>query len=74
MTEKRVDYSWKNTFEDLKYQAKKNGQDETQFSTCRKCLTEGLEDFDEKEMVRQSKAFEITLYFIPCEKHDGVTV
>jgi hypothetical protein len=72
--EKRIDYSWANTFQDLKYQAELRGQNEDTFSTCRKCLEEGLVDFDEKDMLEQAKAFDITVLFVSCDTHAGATV
>jgi len=65
-------YNWTTTFQDLKYQAEKRGQGETEFSTCRKCL-EKLDYFNEKDMLAQGKAFGVTVFFVPCEEHDGIT-
>ena len=65
-------YDWSTTFEDLLYKAKKRGGNEKEFSTCRKCL-EALPNFNQKSMIAQGKNYGITVIFVPCEDHDGIT-
>ncbi len=68
-------YDWTTTFESLKYQAKKRGKGETEFASCLKCIEAELEDyFDKASMVLQGKIMGVEVIFVPCKKHDGVTV
>lgn len=71
----KIMYDWSDTFESLKYQAEKRNKGETKFSSCLKCIEEELEDYFNKDsMVLQGKIMGVEVIFVPCEKHDGVTV
>lgn len=68
-------YDWSDTFESLKYQAEKRNKGETKFASCLKCVEEELEDYFNKDsMVLQGKIMGVEVIFVPCKKHDGVTV